>query len=283
MSQPETMTSTKQAEKAYLSMAGTERWERVKPFSSPGHDDVAEGARLSHDFAVALTCVAVRPGDLVLDLGAGGCWASEWLQRFNLRTISVDIATDMLRVGRSRLGAAAWLVAGDLECLPLTAGSADGAVCLNAFHHVPDAASALREIHRVLRPGARVVFSEPGRGHAAAEVAKSAAGDFGVQERDVLAGDLLVALSAAGFREAVLKPVAHLVPWYEIDAVRWARWQQHAAARRPLRAARRMYRAALEALGAGKQGEAFGDALGMELVRIVGGAMDAHPIVVATR
>ena len=274
---------SKQAEKEYLSKAGTERWERIKPFSSPGHDDIAEGARLIHDFAVALTCLDARPGHLVLDLGAGGCWASEWLRRFNLRTISIDIATDMLRVGRSRLDTEAWLAAGDLERLPLAASSVDGAVCLNAFHHVPDAPAALREVHRVLRPGTHVVFSEPGRGHAAAEVSRTAAGDFGVQERDVLAGDLLAGCRTAGFSRAVLKPVAHLVPWYEIDADRWHRWQRHAAARRPLRAAGRVYRAVLEGLGIAKQGAAFEDALGMELIRILQGAMDAHPIVVATK
>jgi SAM-dependent methyltransferase len=174
-------------------------------------------------------------------------------------------------------------VAGDLECLPLAPASVAGAVCLNALHHVPDPRAAVREVHRVLAPGRHVVFSEPGRGHAAAEVSQSAAGDFGVQERDMLAGDLLDMCRSAGFARAVLKPVAHLVSWYEIDAERWARWQRHAAARRPRRAAGRMYRAALEALGAGKQGAAFEDALGMELIRILDGAMEHHPIVVATK
>ena len=277
------MSGSKQAEKEYLARAGTERWERVKPFSTPGYDHIFEGSRMIHDFAVVLTCLEARLGDLVLDLGAGGCWVSEWLQRFNLRTVSVDIATDMLRVGRSRLGAQAWLVTGDLECLPLADASVDGAVCLSALHHVPDGAAALREICRVLRPGAKVVFNEPGRGHAAAEVSRSATADFGVQERDVLAGELLAACRDAGFTQAVLKPVAHLVPWYDLDADRWTRWQRHADARRPLRAAGRIYRAVLEGLGVGKQGPAFEDALGMELIRILKGAMDSHPIVVATR
>ena len=274
---------TKQAEKAYLSRAGTERWERVKPFSSPGHDDVAEGARLIHDFAVALLCLHPRPGDRVLDVGAGSCWVSEWLQRFNVQTVSVDIATDMLRVGRARLGRAAWLVAADLEQLPLAPLSFDKAVCLNAYHHVPNGPAALAELHRVLRPGGQVLFAEPGRGHADAEASRGAVGDWGVQEQDVIAAPFLEACRRAGFARAVVKPLAHVVPWYEVDAARLARWERHAASRRPLRALGRIRRAVLEGLGLGKQGMGFEDALGMELIRIVEGAISAHPVVVASK
>ena len=124
---------SKHAEQAYLERARTERWEHVKPFSSPGYDDVEEGARLIHDFAVALLCLEPKPGEHVLDLGAGSCWVSEWLRRFNVETVSVDIALDMLRVGQSRLGSDARVVVGDLEALPLATESVDKAVVSTLF------------------------------------------------------------------------------------------------------------------------------------------------------
>ena len=274
---------SKQAEREYLARAGTERWERVKPFSSPGHDDVLEGARLIHDFAVTLLCLQPKPGEIVLDLGAGSCWVSEWLGRFNVETIAVDIAIDMLRVGRTRLGAGARLIACDLEALPLAPASVDKAVCLNALHHVPDAALALREIHRVLKPGGRVFFSEPGRGHAANETSVTAVDGYGVQERDVIASTLVGDCVAAGFAKVAIKPMTHAVPWFEIDAERWARWERYAAERRPVRASKRAVRAVAEGFGIGKDTAAFEDTIGMELVRIVKGAIDNHPIVVAEK
>lgn len=277
------VADSKRAEQAYLERARTERWERVKPFSSPGYDDVAEGARLIHDFAVALLCLEPKPGERVLDLGAGSCWVSEWLRRFNVETLSIDIALDMLRVGRSRLGPGAGVVVGDLEALPVATQSVDKAVCLNAFHHVPDGALALAEIHRVLKPGGRLLLAEPGRGHAENETSVEAAGSYGVQERDVIASALVADCMRAGFVKVSIKPLAHTVPWYEIDAERWSRWERYASERRPLRASKRAVRAVAEGLGIGKQTTAFEDTLGMELVRIVKGAIEHHPIVLAVK
>jgi hypothetical protein len=52
------------------------------------------------------------------------------------------------------------------QSLPFVADSFDGVLCLSALHHLPSYTSALREIHRILKPGGRAVFSEPGTAHA---------------------------------------------------------------------------------------------------------------------
>jgi hypothetical protein len=41
----------------------------------------------------------LRPGpdDLILDLGAGGCWCSDMLGRVNRRAVAVELSLDMLR------------------------------------------------------------------------------------------------------------------------------------------------------------------------------------------
>ena len=56
-----------------------------------------------------------------------------------------------------------------------------------------------------------------------------------------------------------------------------------APSRRPLRASKRAVRAVAEGLGIGKETTAFEDTLGMELVRIVKGAIENHPIILAVK
>jgi len=274
---------TKDAEKAYLSRSGSEPWERAKPFAPPDHNMVGESLSLIHDFAVAVGCLAPVPGERLLDLAAGSCWVSEWLRRLNIDTVSIDIAIDMLELGRDRMGANSGLVAGDLEHLPFRDASFDKAVCLNAFHHVPDMARGLAEIRRILKPGGRVAFSEPGRGHSHAGHSTRATGEFGVTEQEVVATDFMRWCRDAGFADVRIKPVAYAIPWFDLDAAGWAAWGRAAHSKRPLTALSKMRRALLEFFGLGKRGPLAEEALARDLVRLLRNAMEDHPIIVATR
>jgi SAM-dependent methyltransferase len=126
------------------------------------------------DFAVACQLLAPRPDDLVLDFAAGTCWASELLTRLGVRTVSVDLSIEMMRRGRQRLAAdarlvlrdQAWFVTARGQSLPFAGSSFEGVLCMNALHHLPSYAAVFREMHRVLKPGGRAVFSEPGTAHA---------------------------------------------------------------------------------------------------------------------
>src|SRR5512134_3421210 len=119
---------SKQSEKDYLRRTAGGAWEQLKPFSPPGTSTLGDSAALIQDFAAALRHLPPSPSDLILDLGAGACWCSDWLQRLNLRTVAVDISVDMLSLGRTRLtGSRPWVVAGDLEQLPFSAGTFDKA------------------------------------------------------------------------------------------------------------------------------------------------------------
>jgi ubiquinone/menaquinone biosynthesis C-methylase UbiE len=273
----------KQAEKDYARRAGSLPWERTKPFAPPGHDLIGESAALIRDFAVMLACVAPQPHERILDLGAGSGWCSEWLQRLNVEAVGVDLSLDLLRVGRERLPRPGRLVAGDLEHLPFATGSFDAAVSLNAFHHLPNTHLALREVHRVLAPRGRVLFSEPGRGHSDAETSRHAVESFGVTEQDILVTPFLQACQDAGFRNVRLKPLAYVVPYFEADLQRWISWHRIADTPRPIRAARKLWLNLLELAGVGKEGPLFQEALGMEVLRILRHAMEDHPIVMANK
>jgi len=45
--------------------------------------------------------------------------------------------------------------------LPFEDGTFDGIVCIDAVNHLPDRGQVLREWRRVLRPGGRIVFTDP--------------------------------------------------------------------------------------------------------------------------
>ncbi len=190
----------------------------------------------------------------------------------------------MLRTGRSRpAGATIRAVAGDLERLPFRSGTFQKAVCLSAIHHVPDIPKALVELSRVLTDDGVAFFSEPGRGHADAPVSTAAMRDFGVLEQDILIEDFAAACRSAGFRDVRVKALGYAVPAFDLTPEDWSAWSRLAASRRPMRAARKMARAVAELLGFGKQGALFEETFGMAVVRTLRGAMEDHPILLASK
>lgn len=153
-----------------------EKQDATSSLNFPLHWTTAhQGWSYLFEFSLACELLAPRPDDLVLDFAAGTCWASELLSRFGVRTVSVDLSVEMMRRGRARLASDSRLVFRDQasfvvargQSLPFKDGSFDGVLCMNALHHLPSYAQALREVHRVLKPGGAAVFSEPGTTHSA--------------------------------------------------------------------------------------------------------------------
>ena len=278
------MRDSKEAEKTYLGRTGGSAWERVKPFSPPGDDTLSDSLELLHDFAAAVRLLEPDPGDLIADLGAGGGWCSDLLQRLNRKSIAIDISVEMLQVARQRPTAnPIRAVSGDFERLPFTDGTFDKAICLNALHHVPDMALAVREISRVLSARGVAVFSEPGTGHAKMPASIAATRDFGVLEQEVLIEPFIEMCRAAGFVDVRVCPIAYVIPEFELSLEEWRSWQQLPRVKRPLRAAEKMWRAALEFVGAGKDGVLFEEAFAMRLVRLLQQPVQEHPFFLAAK
>ncbi|WP_320066814.1 class I SAM-dependent methyltransferase [Micromonospora sp. RTGN7] len=73
----------------------------------------------------------------------------------------VELSPAMLAIAQQRasdLGRALDLHEGDAERLPFASGSFDTAVCALSLCTIPDPAAAIREMHRVLVPGGRLLL-----------------------------------------------------------------------------------------------------------------------------
>ncbi len=98
------------------------------------------------------------PDSRVLEVGIGTGRIALPLAAHVRSVMGVDLSRAMIgRLLAKRADRAVFPVLGDATRLPLPAASFDGAVAVHIFHLIPAWQTALREVARVLRPGARLV------------------------------------------------------------------------------------------------------------------------------
>jgi SAM-dependent methyltransferase len=101
--------------------------------------------------ACLVSNLGIRPGSMVVDVGAGTGKLARLLTETGARVTAVEPVEDM-RLSFARGLPDVPVLEGTAEALPFESGTVDAVVAGAAFHWF-DGPAALREIHRVLRPG----------------------------------------------------------------------------------------------------------------------------------
>ncbi|WP_210439760.1 demethylmenaquinone methyltransferase [Nocardioides xinjiangensis] len=132
-------------------------------------DTVAKRYDLTNDLMTAgiqrswrrsmVDAVAARPGDLVLDLAAGTGCSSEPFAAHGATAVPCDFSVGMLQQGKKdRPGLP--FVAGDGTRLPFLDDTFDAVTISYGLRNFVDPVAGLEEMHRVTRPGGRLVVCE---------------------------------------------------------------------------------------------------------------------------
>jgi arsenite methyltransferase len=176
-------------------------------------DAVPAGANLGLGCGNPVALAALRPGEVVVDLGSGAgfdCFLAARRVGDDGRVIGVDMTPDMLdraRANAARDGAAnVEFRLGEIENLPVADGVADVVISNCVINLSTDKPRVFREALRVLKPGGRLMVSDLVLGAPLPESVKRSVEAYagciaGAMPKD----DYLDAMRAAGFADVVVE------------------------------------------------------------------------------
>jgi arsenite methyltransferase len=128
---------------------------RLQQATAKSHDNIIRRSKV-------LSALNLRTGKQVLEVGCGGGYYTSQVAGFvgpSGRVCAIDISRDQIAAAQQRCAEFAWVECSnvDIASAPYGDGEFDAALAVQVLEYVADLDAGLSHIHRVLRPGGRLV------------------------------------------------------------------------------------------------------------------------------
>jgi len=128
---------------------------RLQQATAQSHDNNVRRSKV-------LAALNLRIGERVLEVGCGGGYYTSQVARFvgpTGRVCAIDISLDQITVAQQRSAEFAWVEcrSADIASAPYGNAQFDAILAVQVLEYVGDLDSGLIQIHRMLRPGGRLV------------------------------------------------------------------------------------------------------------------------------
>lgn len=161
-------------------------------YSSPFNKDDPEFTQnLIKRFSSILPLLELKQNHIVLDVGSGYSWTTEWLLKMGFEPIGIDICRTYIDVGIERMGNfRPHLIVADIENSPIKDSCLNSILCYDSFHHIANRKAVMAHFFRSLKKDGLVGLAEPGGSHEHAQVSIDVMKKYGVLEKGIEADDL---------------------------------------------------------------------------------------------
>ncbi len=174
----------------------------------------------------------VFPSGWILDIGGSTAGEATVLCQEGAKIVVSDINEAALDISKERVRkfglTEPGYVAMDAHRIPFADESFDCVSVVEALHHFPDRDQALREIHRVLKPGGLFYSQEPNGLSPLRRLSEVRDRLRGTIETSFFRGELLKLCRRAGFQRVTVEPgVLGRSSWKLREVPRYRRWLVH--------------------------------------------------------
>lgn len=183
-------------------------------YSEDELSSVPSGADMGLGCGNPQAIASLKPGELVVDLGAGGgfdCFLSAQEVGDTGHVIGVDMTPDMLSKARNNAAKGGFTNVefrlGEIEHLPIADETADVIISNCVINLSPDKEQVFRDAYRVLKAGGRLAISDVvATVELPEEMRKDPALIAGCMGNASLIEDLAAMIEAAGFEKVAIDP-----------------------------------------------------------------------------